>query len=206
MKGFISFEGIDGVGKTTQLRMLADYLKSLGKDVLVCYEPGGTRIGEVLRKILLDPDYIEMNRTTELLLYYASRSQLLGEVIQPALRENKIVLADRFTDSTFAYQGYGRGTDSYVIDTIDAMVTAQVRPELTLLLDLDVQEARKRSKKQDRYEQVPIDFLERVRNGFLYLAESNPKRIRLIDSSGTSEETHRKILAVLEETWLLKTW
>ncbi|HLC16758.1 MAG TPA: dTMP kinase [Thermodesulfovibrionia bacterium] len=205
MKGFISFEGIDGVGKTTQIRMLADYLKNLGKNVMVCHEPGGTRIGEIIRKILLAPDFTEMTGNTELLLYYASRSQLLSEVILPALNDNKIVLADRFIDSTFAYQGYGQGIKSDLIDAIDVMVTEQIRPELTLLLDLDVQEAVKRSKKQDRYEQAAIDFTERVRNGFLDLAAKSPQRIRVIDSSGTHEETHQHILAVIEETWLLKT-
>lgn len=205
MKGLISFEGIDGAGKSTQLRLLAEYLQGLGRDVVTCYEPGGTRIGEILRKILVDPTYSELSQKTELLLYYASRAQLIHEVILPSLESKKVVLTDRFNDSTFAYQGYGRGVDLGTIEALDSMVNEYVQPELTLLIDLDTEEARKRSRKKDLFETAPIDFMERVRNGFLELAYCYPKRIRIIDSSCTREDTHQQILNVLKETWLLKT-
>lgn len=204
MKGLISFEGIDGTGKTTQLGLLAGFLRNQGLEVITCYEPGGTRIGEILRKILVNPAYSELSQKTELLLYYASRAQLIKEVILPALQSNKIVLTDRFNDSTFAYQGYGRSIEHGIIKELDCIVNGQVQPELTLLLDMDAEESRKRLRKKDLFELAPIDFIKRVRNGFLEISFRYPERIKLIDSSGTREDTHQQILQVIRETWPLK--
>ena len=173
MKGlFITFEGIEGSGKSTQIALLADYLASLGKSIALTREPGGTLIGDQIRKILLDPVHTMLSPAAELLLYAASRAQHLAEVISPALTAGRIVLCDRFSDATIAYQGYGRGLDLEMIYSLDQMVTARLVPDLTVLLDIDVVAGLKRAQLRNsssglegeaRFEQEDIAFHTRVR-------------------------------------------
>lgn len=204
---FISFEGIEGSGKSTQAKLLREYLIKSGYDVMVTVEPGGTRIGEEIRKLLLSLENREMVPLTELLLYNASRIQLIEEVILPSLKNGFIVITDRFTDSTIAYQGYGRGLPVNLIIEIDRLINGCMRPDLTILLDLDVKEGLKRNKginKEDRLELEDIEFHERVREGYLEIASKEQKRIKVIDASGSIEDVHGKIKNLVEE--FLKKW
>lgn len=198
MKGlFISFEGIEGTGKTTQARLLAEYLSRSGLVTMLTEEPGGTPIGKRIREILLNVEHKEMHPLTELLLYNASRCQHANEVILPALNEGKVVITDRFSDSTAAYQGYGRGIDINLLDTLDKVATGGLKPDLTFLLDIDVETGLRRNRganKVDRLELETIDFHNRVRKGYLELSSKDPGRIKIIESSGTIEEIHAKII------------
>jgi dTMP kinase len=203
MKGtFISFEGIEGTGKTTQARLLYQYLISKGHDVVLTEEPGGTNIGLKIRGILLSPDHQGMTSITELLLYNADRAQHLNELILPAVERGAIVITDRFTDSTYAYQGYGRGIDLNLIDSIDLIATGRLRPDITILLDLDVETGLKRNRginKTDRLELEDIEFHKRVGNGYHNLAAKEPERIKLIQAKGNIEEIHNKIVRIISE-------
>lgn len=173
MKGkFISFEGIEGTGKSTQARLLCEYLISKGFQALLTEEPGGTPISLRIREVLLSVDHMNMTPLTELLLYNAARTQHISEVILPSKDKGKIVITDRFTDSTYAYQGYGRGIDLKLLDDIDRMATGRIRPDLTILLDLDVETGLKRNRginKTDRLELEDIEFHQRVRRVILSL-------------------------------------
>jgi len=203
-KGFISFEGIEGSGKSTQVKLLADYLRAKGHNVLTTEEPGGTKIGHKIRAVLLDVEN-RIDPLTELLLYNSSRAQLIREVIYPALTQDTIVIIDRFSDSTIAYQGYARGIDLAVIKTLDEIISSDLKPFLTFLLDMDVEEGLKRNRaiqKKDRFELETIGFHNRVRNGYLQIANEEPNRIKIIPSSGSVEETNRKIVEILETLWL----
>ena len=201
MKGiFISFEGIEGTGKSTQARLVYDYLCKKRDDVILTEEPGGTQIGARIREVLLSVEHREMSHLTELLLYNASRAQHIQEVIMPALDRGAIVITDRFTDSTLAYQGYGRGLDLQLIDSIDVIATGRLRPDITLLLDTDVQTGLKRNRginKTDRLELEDVAFHERVRNGYHMLAAKEPARIRLIHVTGGIDEIHRSIMYII---------
>ncbi|HZV47405.1 MAG TPA: dTMP kinase [Thermodesulfovibrionales bacterium] len=201
MKGtFISFEGIEGTGKSTQAKLLYNYLREKGADVILTEEPGGTQISVKIREVLLSVEHKEMSPLTELLLYNASRAQHIQEVIMPALDRGAIVITDRFTDSTLAYQGYGRGLDLQLIDSIDLIATGRLRPDITLLLDLDVQTGLKRNRginKTDRLELEDVPFHERVRNGYQMLAEHDPARIKLISVTAGIDEIHRSIIHII---------
>jgi len=207
MKGmFITFEGIEGSGKSTQIVMLANYLKSHGNKVVLTREPGGTPIGDQIRKILLDPANKALDPTAELLLYAACRAQHLSEVILPALADGSIVLCDRFSDATLAYQGYGRGVDRNMIQELDRIVTAGMRPDLTLLLDIDaaVGLARARGRNnirgldaEARFENEETAFHERVRRGYLVLASQEPERIRAVDSSPAPDRIEMEIRKII---------
>ena len=197
---FISFEGIEGTGKTKQSKLLYKYLIKNGYKVILTGEPGGTRIGLKIRDLLLSLENREMTPVSELLLYNASRAQHIKEVILSALKKGFIVITDRFIDSTRAYQGYGRGMDLKFIDLLEEIVTEDVRPDLTLLLDLDVKTGLKRNRqinKTDRLELEDIKFHKKVREGYLKIAAKEPERIKLIDATETIEEIHRKITGIV---------
>ncbi len=199
---FVSLEGIEGTGKTTHSAYLSKQLAELGFDVYKTQEPGGTVIGNKIREILLLPDHDEMDFMTELLLYNAARAQLLAERIMPALREGKIVITDRFSDSTVAYQGYGRGIDLKLIASLDSITTNGLKPDLTLLFDLDIETGLKRNKKVnkiDRLELETIEFHRRVRQGFLEIAKSDPQRIRIIDAARPLERVQETALRIVSE-------
>jgi len=202
-KGFLSFEGIEGSGKSTQVKLLAGYLKSKGLTVLTTEEPGGTKISLKIREILLSIEN-NMDPLTELLLYNSSRAQHIREVIYPALTRNTIVVTDRFSDSTTAYQGYARGIDLAIIKTLDEIVASDLKPFLTFLLDIDVEEGLKRNQKaqkKDRFEIETVEFHNRVRKGYLQIASEEPERVKLINASGSAEEVHKKIIEILEASW-----
>lgn len=188
---FITFEGIEGSGKSTQLELLCDYVASRGIDYVRTVEPGGTMIGEEIRKILLSVEHSGMTSLTELLLYASSRAQHVGEVIKPALQEGQVVVCDRFSDSTIAYQGFGRGLDMDLIAQLNAMCTDGIIPDITFLLDIDVETGLKRNRtanKIDRLELEAVAFHTKVRDGYLSLMEKEPGRIRLVNSNKTIEE------------------
>jgi len=197
---FISFEGIEGTGKSTHVRLLADHLRGLGHTVIQTAEPGGTPISLKIRELLLSLDSSGMDYMTELLLYNAARVQHIREVISPALRQGDIVITDRFSDSTLAYQGYGRGIDRQVIEALDAVATNSMRPDLTLLLDIDVETGLRRNKeinKNDRLEREDVAFHEKVKKGFHEIAKEEPERIRLIPCSDSIDAVHAKIKDVV---------
>ncbi|MCG2722895.1 MAG: dTMP kinase [Thermodesulfovibrionales bacterium] len=194
---FLSFEGIEGTGKSTQARLLFELLREKGFDAVLTEEPGGTKIGRKIREILLSPDHQEMTPLTELLLYFASRTQHLAQVIIPAVNRGAVVITDRFTDSTIAYQCYGRGIALHLLHSLDNIATEGMQPDITLLLDLDVETGLSRNRginKTDRLELEDIGFHKRVRNGFLELAAQQPERIKLIDASLEKEEVRKRVL------------
>lgn len=190
---FITFEGPEGSGKTTQLKLLAERLRTLGHEVVETQEPGGTRIGAQIRQILLDQASNDLRPTAELLLMFASRAQNVDEIILPALAAGKIVLCDRFTDSTLAYQGAGRGLGADVVYDIDRIACRGLVPQRTILLDIDVQTGLARAT-QTRMEQQPTAFHRTVRDTFLQLANDDSRRIRLIDAARDKE-------AVAADVW-----
>jgi dTMP kinase len=203
----ISFEGIEGTGKTIQARLLCEYLRRKRYKVILTGEPGGTPIGIKIRDLLLSVENRKMTPFSELLLYNASRVQHIKEFILPALKKGSLVITDRFTDSTVAYQGYGRGIDLRLIDFLEKIVTEGLRPDITLLLDLDVEIGLKRNKginKTDRLELEDIRFHKRVRAGYHKIAAKEPERIKLIDASGSKEEIHRKIIGIVEDFIAIK--
>lgn len=184
---FITFEGPEGGGKTTQIRLLAGWLREQGHDILMTREPGGTRIGDGVRAILLAPEHTEMQPQAEILLFSAARAQLVGEVIRPALARGEVVLCDRFADSTLAYQGYGRQLDLAMLRTITAFATGNLTPDLTICPDLPVAEGLRRKQGGDlaewnRMEREQWAFHERVRQGFLALAAAEPSRWLVLDA------------------------
>lgn len=181
---FITFEGFEGSGKSTQINLLAGYLKKNGYPVLLFREPGSTEISERIREILLNKKNNFIRQKTELLLYLAARAQLVEEKITPALKQNKIVLCDRFQDATTAYQGYGLGLDIRLIKSFGKFVTSALRPDLTILLDIKVEEGlKRRGKNKDRIEQRSLSFHRRVREGYLKIAKKEKKRIKIVEVS-----------------------
>ena len=189
---FITLEGPDGSGKTTQIRLLHDALKSANYDVLLTREPGGSPIGDQIRQILHDVQNREMNPATEILLYSASRAQLVKQVIRPALAAGKIVLCDRYAGSTMAYQGYGRGLDLRALEAITNFATGGLKPDLTLLLDVDVRiglgRRLKGGEEWNRMDQQALEFHQRTRDGYLTLAAAEPGRWVRIDASGSIDQ------------------
>jgi dTMP kinase len=213
---FITFEGIEGSGKTCQIKIINEFLNLRGYSTVLTREPGGSPIGDQIRKILLDPKNAGMDATTELYLYEASRREHVERVIRPALAAKKIVLCDRFTDATVAYQGYGRGIDLEIIHKMNSLATGGLSPNITILFDcpievgigraknrIELEEKRARSKKtiehqrQDRFENEAFEFHDRVRNGYLTLAETYPERIVVIDSQEDIDSIRQKIEDVI---------
>lgn len=203
MRGiFVTLEGPEGSGKSTQARKLAIYLEKKGLRTIISQEPGGTKIGRGLRKLLLSPESKEMGTLTELLLYLAVRAQHVEEIIKPALSEGKIVICDRFVDATVAYQGYGRGLDIGLVNELNHLVTRGLKPNLTILLDIEVPQGIRRArgdKKGDRIEQEKTEFHQRVRKGYLNLAAEEPERIKKIKVEGSIDETQIRVRFYVDE-------
>lgn len=203
MKGhFITFEGIEGSGKTTQMAILGHALETRGLPVVRTREPGGTKIGDAIRSLILDSKNQMMDPHTELLLYLASRAQHLKEIILPALAEGKIVLCDRFADATYVYQGYGRGLSKREIERIGRFVTGGLQPDLTLLLDIDVKKGLARLKGREeinRLDRERLEFHEAVREGYLSLAKRNPRRIQVIPTDAGVEEISKIIKEAVDD-------
>lgn len=195
---FITMEGPDGAGKTTQIDLLRDYLSGKGYDIIVCREPGGTPISEAVRQVILNKDFTEMGNMTELLLYAAARAQLMEEVIRPALLEGKIVICDRFVESSAVYQGIGRNMGIDLVYQVNQFAIGDTVPDLTIMIDLNAEIGISRKKKQaelDRMEREALDFHERVVDGYRQLSQLFPERIYKVDGSRTIEEIHQKIVA-----------
>lgn len=208
MKGvFVTFEGIEGSGKSTQIGLLADHLAASGRPVTLTREPGGTPIGDQVRKILLDPASKGLEPVAELLLYAASRAQHLREVILPALQEGRVVLCDRFSDATLAYQGHGRGLDLDMIRALDRIVTGGRLPDLTILLDIGAaaglarargSNSTRRLEAEARFEHEEIAFHERVKQGYQALAKQEPERFRVVDAAPPPDMIQNTIRKVVE--------
>ena len=204
---FITFEGSEGCGKSTQARRLASRFEQAGQRVLITREPGGTAIGEKIRDLLqFAPESFAMAAETELLLFEASRSQLVREVIRPALEQGTIVISDRFFDSTTVYQGVARKLEPDIVAALNDFATGAARPDLTIILDLDIATARARMLRRvrpavalDRMEQEPLEFYERVSEGYRALARREPARIRLLDGSRTPDEIESEIWREVSE-------
>ena len=201
MKGiFISFEGIEGTGKSTQAGLLADHLKRKGHRVIQTMEPGGTSISLKIRELLLSMESRGMDHVAELLLYNAARVQHIKEIIGPALQRGDIVITDRFSDSTVAYQGYARGIDLQLIDSLDMIATKKLRPDITILFDIDVRTGLARNRelgKNDRLELEDISFHEKVREGFLQIAARESRRIKVVDCSESLDAVHQKVIRII---------
>lgn len=198
---FITFEGVEGSGKTVQARLLAEHLRESGLAVLLTREPGGTGIGDQVRQVLHDVRNTAMLSTTEILLYSAARAQIVGEVVAPALAAGQVVVSDRYADSTLAYQGFGRGLDLGALRFITAFATGGLNPDLTIFLDVPVEVGllrkqaahRQEAGELNRMDQQSLEFYERVRRGYLTLAGEDPGRWRVVDGEGEAAAIARVI-------------
>jgi len=211
---FITFEGIDGSGKSTQMRMLASVLRMRGYEVVTTREPGGTPLGKRLRTALLDAQ-AEVDPLAELLLYAADRAQHVRRLLRPALETGYIVLSDRYADATVAYQGAGRGFTPELIEEVVELATGGLKPELTLIFDVSVAECLTRTRRRemteqgkDRLDAEDVEFYVRVREAYLKIAAAEPERVRVVDASSSVEETHTRVVRIvtsfLEERGLIK--
>ena len=206
---FITFEGCDGTGKSTQIKLLEGHLSAQGKSCVLTREPGGTNLGRHIRQVLLEVGKQSIGSPTELFLYLADRAQHVQEIIIPALGRGKVVLCDRHTDSTLAYQGYGRGIDLELLRRLNNMASYGLRPDLTFLLDCPVHIGLSRTAErnsrtsgtniEDRFEKEKLEFHETVRQGFLELARAEPGRISVIDASGTIHEAFEAIRTIVDD-------
>lgn len=199
---FVVVEGVEGAGKTTQVARLAEWLAARGVPHTVAREPGGTRVGEAVREVVLQRLDLDVPARTELLLILAARAAFVRQVVEPALARGDVVVADRYEHSTLAYQGYGRGLDLAEVERLNRFATGGIRPDVTLILDVPVElgTARQRSggKEADRMEREGRAFLERVREGYLALAGRDPSA-RLVDATGPADEVHRAVVAAVQE-------
>lgn len=194
---FISLDGLDGTGKSTQCRLLADFLRQRGYTVAVCSDPGGTSVGDVLREVLLGQRH-KISLSCEALLFMASRAQLVAEVIRPALDAGQAVLTDRFMLANVVYQGYAGGLEPQTLWQVGRLATGGLEPDLTVVLDLAVETAlARRGRPADRFESRDGDYQARVRAGFLAEAKRDPRRIRLVDASGTVEAVQESIRQIV---------
>ena len=196
---FITLEGADGCGKTTQLNLLKEYLTSKGYEIVVTREPGGKGLGEKLREILLNYDG-EVSDRCEAFLYLADRAQNIDTIIKPAINSGRIVLCDRHTDSSVAYQGYGREQNIDNINMLNELAVNGVHPDLTIVFDIDTETSMERvGAEKDRLESAGIEFHKRVRNGYLEIAKKNPQRIKVVDASQTIEDVQRDVIKIVED-------
>ena len=196
---FITFEGIDGCGKTTQINLLKEYLEKKGYEVILTREPGAKGLGEKLREILLNYDG-KVSSTCEAFLFLADRAQHIDCLIKPAINLGKIILCDRHIDSTVAYQGYGRGQDIERIDYLNNIATGGLKPDLTIVFDIDVNTSERRiGNTKDRMETSGREFFERVRQGYLKIGEKDFERVKIINSSDTIENIHNKVIELVEK-------
>jgi dTMP kinase len=196
---FITFEGADGCGKTTQIKLLNEFLRNNGYQTLLTREPGSKGLGERLRNILLNYEG-EVSPTCESFLFLADRAQHIDCAIKPALQKGIIVLCDRHTDSTVAYQGYGRGLDINQIKSLNKIATREVVPDLTIVLDVDIATSQSRvGAEKDRMESAGVEFFEKVRQGFLQIAKNEPQRVKVVNSADTIENIHNKILELVKQ-------
>ena len=203
---FITLEGGEGSGKSTQLQLIKNYLQDLGYQVIITYEPGDTEVGNKIRQILLDPKYDKLVPKAELMLYLADRAQHVQEVIIPNLKAGKIVISDRYIDATWAYQGFARELDSSVVKRLNSIATDNLTPDLTLLLDLDPAVSLRRAKETtaktnesgDRIEAEKIEFHQQVRKGYLELSEQE-ERIAVVDGNQAKKEVFGQIKQILKE-------
>jgi len=202
MRGrFITFEGIDGSGKSTQVELLSRRLEVLSIDHLIVREPGGTDVGEKIREILLSKG-VKMTARTEFLLYSASRANLTEKIIIPALREGKIVISDRYFDSSTAYQGFGRGIEMEYVDVINRFATFGLMPDITFIIDVRIETSIERKNLRDRIESEGLEFLERVRKAYLEMAEKS-ERFVLIDGERDPNVIHDEIVNILKSRGML---
>lgn len=195
---FITFEGIDGSGKSVQSQLCVDLL-SKEHNVIYCFDPGHTPIGNAVRSVLLNKDHMEMDPRTELLLYAAARSQLVSEVIRPHLDKGGVVVSDRFYDSTTAYQGYGRKLPLDLISKLNMIGAHELVPDITFIIDTDIEVASKRIGTADRLECENIEFRKRVRDGYYKLASEEPDRCYIIDGNRSIEDIHSDIAEILRK-------
>ena len=205
---FITFEGVEGSGKTTQIQHLKRYLTQKGIPCRVTREPGGCPIGEKVRKILLNPDHREMSPLSELLLYEASRAQHVRDVIKPLLKKGMVVLCDRFSDASIAYQGCGRKVDLKLVERLNRLSSQGIKPDITFLLDCPSNVGLKRAiqrnqtlkkEKEERFEREKIQFHHRVRRGYLSIAKKEPNRVKIIDTREGEEKVFEKIRRIVDE-------
>lgn len=205
MGKFITLEGIEGAGKSTMLNFISEQLQQAGNEVVVTREPGGTHVGEKLREILLDNNNDQLSDDTELLIIFAARAQHLQQVIRPALDAGHYVVCDRFTDASYAYQGGGRGMSTERIKQLEHWVQQGLKPDLTILFDLDVATGLRRAGKRgeaDRFEQEHVDFFERIRQCYLDRASVEPDRYRVIDAASSVDNVKQQIQSVLKDKQL----
>lgn len=194
---FITFEGADGCGKTTQLNLLKDYLTAKGYAVILTREPGGKGLGEKIREILLNYDGKVADRC-ESFLFLADRAQNIETIVKPAIESGKIVLCDRHTDSSVAYQGYGRGFDIEQIKMLNNLATGGKQPDLTLVFDVDIETSMQRvGNEKDRMESSGKEFFNRVRNGYLEMAKQEPERLKIVDSTKSIDEVHKRVIEII---------
>lgn len=199
---FITIEGGEGGGKSTNIAFIKEYLEKSGQQVVVTREPGGTTLGEKIREVLLNPDHKGMDDATELLLMFAARAQHIAEVIKPALAQGKWILCDRFTDATYAYQGGGRGIDKDRIAVLEKWVQGELRPDLTLLFDLPVEVGMKRASERadlDRFEQEKLQFFENVRSCYLTMAKEQPERYCVLNAEQALDKVQQDIQLILDK-------
>ena len=210
---FVTFEGGDGTGKSTQLKALESHLSGRGKSCLATREPGGTSLGKLIRQVLLEVGKQPIASPTELFLYLADRAQHIEETIAPAIAQGKIVLCDRHTDSTLAYQGYGRGIDIDLLRHLNDMASGGIKPDLTFLFDCPVEiglsrtaarrlRTRSAARREDRFEREELEFHERVRAGFLELARTEPQRFRIIDASRSVAAVSQEIKTIIDREFV----
>jgi dTMP kinase len=198
MYNFISFEGVEGCGKSTQAKKLYDYFLKNNQDTILTREPGGTPLAEKIRELLLSDDFSRICSKTETLLNYAARKDHIKKLIQPALDLKKKVISDRFFDSTFAYQGFGRDVNLELIAAIHKEILKDFAPDITFLIDIDLDIALNRVKSrgnENKFDLMGLEFHKKIKNGFLVIAKNNPDRIKIIDGNRDIEEIHQEILS-----------